>query len=111
MIRRPPIATPTDTLFPYPTPFLSTLGGIAFKPGDLPAKDHLGILVIVMDAQGRDQAINRRARVVAARNRLADSDRTRQRLGRSEEHTYELQSLMRISYDVFSWKKITKQII
>src|SRR3546814_17353666 len=82
MIRRPPISTRTDTLFPYTTLFRSTpdLGGFLFERGTLTATDEM-----------RDR-LNRTK---------GESD------GRSEEHTSELQSLMRTSYAVFCVKKKT----
>src|SRR3546814_1675305 len=51
------------------------------------------------------QEVARRARIGAARMRIADGDG--EELKRSEEHTSELQSLMRISYAVFCLKKKT----
>src|SRR3546814_3969506 len=75
MIRRPPRSTRTDTLFPYTTLFRS--------------------------ARHRDHQ-DRRARVQGAGDRPAEAVH---RAGRSEEHTSELQSLMRISYAVFCLKK------
>src|SRR3546814_10106981 len=84
MIRRPPRSTRTDTLFPYTTLFRSRLGV-------LPDVDHLGARVRLLI-------------VVGDRHRVELPDR------RSEEHTSELQSLMRISYAVFCLKKkINKQ--
>src|SRR3546814_1032265 len=79
MIRRPPRSTRTDTLFPYTTLFRSPGRGV------LPA--HPGI--------GSD----RPARRDRGSRRLCRQER------RSEEHTSELQSLMRISYAVFCLKK------
>src|SRR3546814_10841378 len=88
MIRRPPRSTRTDTLFPYTTLFRSV--------GQLLAEAH---------------------------STLMQADRPLSRAGslpqgswvgccicehRSEEHTSELQSLMRISYAVFCLKKKTK---
>src|SRR3546814_1029650 len=81
MIRRPPRSTRTDTLFPYTTLFRSrlTTGMATAYHGDLvPALDQLASHLIRSDA----------ARPL-----------------RSEEHTSELQSLMRISYAVFCLKK------
>src|SRR3546814_15784020 len=78
MIRRPPRSTRTDTLFPYTTLFRSVMAG---ELPDLPA-----FLQIPQAHQ----------LVTAARERIAP---------RSEEHTSELQSLMRISYAVFCLKK------
>src|SRR3546814_1224805 len=81
MIRRPPRSTRTDTLFPYTTLFRST------APAG-PALPRRGA------ARG---ARPRRGGLVAA-GRLP-------RPPRSEEHTSELQSLMRISYAVFCLKQ------
>src|SRR3546814_15259064 len=82
MIRRPPRSTRTDTLFPYTTLFRS---GTARRRG-----------------AGTG---NRRSRpFVWPRARSAARRRARAR-ARSEEHTSELQSLMRISYAVFCLKK------
>src|SRR3546814_8360255 len=83
MIRRPPRATRTDTLFPYPT---------LFRSGDKRAK--------LATAQGQ----------AAIGAPFAGAQRAGARVGpifarRSEEHTSELQSLMRISYAVFCLKK------
>src|SRR3546814_1068808 len=89
MIRRPPRSTRTDTLFPYTT---------LFRSHDAYA------------ALGDDQI----AAVLADGGLLADlkniyADRGLppgiERWSRSEEHTSELQSLMRISYAVFCLKK------
>src|SRR3546814_1607571 len=91
MIRRPPRSTRTDTLFPYPTLFRSVTGVVAD--------------VIVFQARpGR--AGNDLARLclnVAEANRLVSLGQ--RQVARSEEHTSELQSLMRISYAVFCLKK------
>src|SRR3546814_5771640 len=85
MIRRPPRSTRTDTLFPYTTLFRS-----------------------------QDRAAEAQCRCGGgagagpeARDRRPGDGRGR-RDGRSEEHTSELQSLMRISYAVFCLKKKTK---
>src|SRR3546814_8056193 len=88
MIRRPPRSTRTDTLFPYTTLFRSPAAQ-ARQPGH------------------RDAA---RLRLYAHReDRLTRTSlRLRLLLGRSEEHTSELQSLMRISYAVFCLKKKKK---
>src|SRR3546814_3329873 len=101
MIRRPPRSTRTDTLFPYTTLFRSVLAGL-----DL-ARIAFGIM---------DQDVDIRVeREDGARLRPGDtiatvSGRARAILGRSEEHTSELQSLMRISYAVFCLKKKKKLI-
>src|SRR3546814_4635454 len=107
MIRRPPRSNRTDTLFPYTTLFRSESGRLARSPG------HVGF----PDAHGREPAAGvRAARPVGGRCRAArgagargwrGACRTRRAL-RSEEHTSELQSLMRISYAVFCLKKKNK---
>src|SRR3546814_1258962 len=83
-IRRPPRSTRTDTLFPYTTLFRSALGPSFEGSGDY------------RQAARRSRAGGRERRAPARLRR------------RSEEHTSELQSLMRISYAVFCLKK--KQI-
>src|SRR3546814_4730660 len=82
MIRLPPRSTRTDTLFPYTTLFRSRRGG---QCGQLSERRAVAELW-----PGRGNRCGRR------RHR-ADA--------RSEEHTSELQSLMRISYAVFCLKK------
>src|SRR3546814_8175056 len=98
MIRRPPRSTRTDTLFPYTTLFRSTPHRPRLEaPHDRYRSRHIA---------GRSVPGVRR--VVSARRRGALS--AGRRLRRSEEHTSELQSLMRISYAVFCLKKKNKQI-
>src|SRR3546814_4817903 len=107
MIRRPPRSTRTDTLFPYPTLFRSfechrrcATGFVRFMAGDV----HLDVGLV----RGIDEL------QVA----VVDPDPLQPRrlaafgfvhaevpVARSEEHTSELQSLMRISYAVFCLKK------
>src|SRR3546814_4760354 len=97
MIRRPPISTRTDTLFPYTTLFRSriligflSLGGCRCL--------RRGIAFLFGGGAFRRPVGDR-----------IDAEHTRHlyraRLQRSEEHTSELQSLMRISYAVFCLKK------
>src|SRR3546814_2963171 len=88
MIRRPPRSTRTDTLFPYTTLFRS--GRVAADRG---ARGEAGRGWV----SGGPRARNPRESRVAARDARV----------RSEEHTSELQSLMRISYAVFCLKKKT----
>src|SRR3546814_8205191 len=78
MIRRPPRSTRTDTLFPYTTLFRSSSTRLARSA----------------------RASGECGEWPSARNSLPTSAATR-----SEEHTSELQSLMRISYAVFCLKK------
>src|SRR3546814_8737656 len=88
MIRRPPRSTRTDTLFPYTTLFRSfVVWPLAVGAGALSA---LCVGAIALRTTG----------VYFIMITLA----------RSEEHTSELQSLMRISYAVFCLKKKTKTI-
>src|SRR3546814_5812387 len=98
MIRRPPRSTRTGTLFPYTTLFRSSGDG---KPCDAGER-----------GRGRDRHRDDPiAKTIMARpERCSASDRTHSRdwqprFCRSEEHTSELQSLMRISYAVFCLKK------
>src|SRR3546814_7083192 len=110
MIRRPPISTRTDTLFPDTTLFRSVLGD-TFTISDHGLK--LGDPVSY-SPRGNTPALPRAAYYFAIpvdgdRFKLSDSQYLA-RLGvRSEEHTSELQSLMRISYAVFCLKKKNKQ--
>src|SRR3546814_2169445 len=86
MIRRPPRSTRTDTLFPYTTLFRSPRAGQPHRPGGDQRVRH---------GENRQRLSNRHAHTALG---LAA-------VGRSEEHTSELQSLMRISYAVFCLKK------
>src|SRR3546814_3688153 len=107
MIRRPPRSTRTDTLFPYTTLFrsasaqrLEAAGATALMiaansmhkvAGDVAAAISIPILHIVDETGEKMKADGVKAAAV-----------------RSEEHTSELQSLMRISYAVFCLKKKKK---
>src|SRR3546814_7265445 len=82
MIRRPPRSTRTDTLFPYTTLFRSDAQAEAFVPAVAAIKAAGAVAGIQIAHAGRKASANR-----------------------SEEHTSELQSLMRISYAVFCLKK------
>src|SRR3546814_2517156 len=115
MIRRPPRSTRTDTLFPYTTLFRSGhLRQCRPQPAHHHQPDrHAG--------HGRDDGDGRR---LWRRIRKPERGRLREDLRprwpahpgkveqqRSEEHTSELQSLMRISYAVFCLKKKKKYTI
>src|SRR3546814_6635935 len=99
MIRRPPSSTRTDTLFPYTTLFRSPPGHPGDDPGGAarsaarqrPPGHHRGDPEAGL---GSFQRPHRRHALGPPRPRR-----------RSEEHTSELQSLMRISYAVFCLKK------
>src|SRR3546814_1517043 len=120
MIRRPPRSTRTDTLFPYTTLFRSSH---CDHFAELLLASRLGHYMIGPDGSDEMQFnLGQRGRSlmdfeVSARQTAA---RLHQRVEgeladrRSEEHTSELQSLMRISYAVFCLKnktKITTRII
>src|SRR3546814_2772631 len=90
MIRRPPRSTRTDTLFPYPTLFRSAEAGDAIER---------------VDADGAYGNAGEHREEADRRPVLGDRDDADQAEDRSEEHTSELQSLMRISYAVFCLKK------
>src|SRR3546814_6531235 len=85
MIRRPPRSTRTDTLFPYTTLFRSHHARLIDADGEQPLD---GAVVVVEHMRRR------------VRDQSGEGAETR-----SEEHTSELQSLMRISYAVFCLKK------
>src|SRR3546814_3430653 len=92
MIRRPPRSTRTDTLFPYTTLFRSSL----LRALAYPARLELLHVLRFPHTLGE-------IRLTAHRGTGAREGRASSR--RSEEHTSELQSLMRISYAVFCLKK------
>src|SRR3546814_5504901 len=104
MIRRPPRSTRTDTLFPYTTLFRSLVAlWVASKePDDEHAYGHGKAEYFSSGLEG--------TLIVAAAGLIAWTSIPRlvnpvELEGRSEEHTSELQSLMRISYAVFCLKK------
>src|SRR3546814_10430904 len=119
MIRRPPRSTRTDTLFPYTTLFRSHSTGEVpllihgFKKWPKNQKIALPILTIFAFGSLFNQLQGRQSEptsIFVDNPRIIDgdtleaADEKRVRL-RSEEHTSELQSLMRISYAVFCLKK------
>src|SRR3546814_9353207 len=94
MIRRPPRSTRTDTLFPYTTLFRSTgLNRCIESPCN----------VNYSKEQGREEALNKCESAPCRMDGPSPHER------RSEEHTSELQSLMRNSYAVFCLKKKNKK--
>src|SRR3546814_1859434 len=111
MIRRPPRSTRTDTLFPYTTLFrsprkLRTAGtnwrtsALAFADSSAPACTPEK--KVAVRAFCKDTSV---PKIGASGERTMPSTAP---LVRSEEHTSELQSLMRISYAVFCLKKKKK---
>src|SRR3546814_6725407 len=105
MIRRPPRSTRTDTLFPYTTLFRSRQRRIAFQPDDRVG----GLRGAESRRAPADGEQGARRPAGSARPRACGQGAgTRRMTMRSEEHTSELQSLMRISYAVFCLKNKTK---
>src|SRR3546814_8974484 len=113
MIRRPPGFTRTDTLLPYTTLFRSPAGA----ERGAAEKARLNIGPQFNRAGGQPRIVRRNLRQPRERPQhrrgvggaTANAGGDRQVLAeRSEEHTSELQSLMRISYAVFCLKKKTK---
>src|SRR3546814_1026041 len=106
MIRRPPRSTRTDTLFPYTTLFRSPAPRPSGKPS-FASETFFAltgrVLLSLEEGAGMENKLAH-ARSVAeiAAEFRTDPERG---LSRSEEHTSELQSLMRISYAVFCLKK------
>src|SRR3546814_4631335 len=97
MIRRPPRSTRTDTLFPYTTLFRSCRYVETLACANDRTWSEAGFCIFDLaedDARMLGRAYEQNAIIGAA-------------LDRSEEHTSELQSLMRISYAVFCLKKNT----
>src|SRR3546814_3783788 len=98
MIRRPPRSTRTDTLFPYTTLFRSgekvSMKAGLYQPDEF--KDNCGFgLIAHMQGEPSHTLLQTAIEALTCM--------------RSEEHTSELQSLMRISYAVFCLKKKKKR--
>src|SRR3546814_3050752 len=106
MIRRPPRSTRTDTLFPYTTLFRSITGLDYDEQGNLENKNGQNY---VFDYGNRLRAVTGKEtyRYDGYGRRVMAEHPTQGNIlsMRSEEHTSELQSLMRISYAVFCLKK------
>src|SRR3546814_16466155 len=117
MIRRPPRSTRTDTLFPYTTLFRSARHGLG-RGGQLQLRRvRFQRDEFLPELRPRPHALPDGRGTEPSRRKLLHRERP---LGhpsatgadcraRSEEHTSELQSLMRISYAVFCLKKKTNQ--
>src|SRR3546814_1825500 len=109
MIRRPPRSTRTDTLFPYTTLFRSQ--ALRLLPGDnlsnAPELVATGSVAWTPDigSSGLTGLVHIDGRMTSDYNTGSDLFPQKAQDGRSEEHTSELQSLMRISYAVFCLKK------
>src|SRR3546814_5570929 len=97
MIRRPPRSTRTDTLFPYTTLFRSkdyAVGHWDVTQGTFP------LVAVHSDNDNANKYASTRGEIIVKHEKGHVENRVR-----SEEHTSELQSLMRISYAVFCLKK------
>src|SRR3546814_6771525 len=104
MIRRPPRSTLTDTLFPYTTLFRSY--SVVDAQGN-------AVATTTTINGGYGSAVWVRGGGFFMNNEMDDfaaQPGTPNMFGRSEEHTSELQSLMRISYAVFCLKKKIKHV-
>src|SRR3546814_9650514 len=99
MIRRPPRSTLTDTLFPYTTLFRSLTQELVDKAWEIIERVEKEGGMAKAVAAGWPKAMIETA-AAARQARVDRGDDVR-----SEEHTSELQSLMRISYAVFCLKK------
>src|SRR3546814_7850991 len=102
MRRRPPRSTRTDTLFPYTTLFRSHPRHLAGARNFVHIRNARYLPSVATSRYSRPPFCDIPRRTA----HLLQSER----LGRSEEHTSELQSLMRISYAVFCLKKKNKKI-
>src|SRR3546814_14197747 len=105
MIRRPPRPTRTDTLLPYTTLFRSDLENPQPRTGIGPQA-----LLDCRHQRVRQDSVEMVGNGIAAVDAFhpLHLGAGKDNLGRSEEHTSELQSLMRISYAVFCLKKKTQ---
>src|SRR3546814_3878131 len=99
MIRRPPRSTRTDTLFPYTTLFRSE--SLSFSAFSVFGADYPFYRLLI---GGTSVLMFVLIYLLLTKTRVGIVVRS----ARSEEHTSELQSLMRISYDVFCLKKKKK---
>src|SRR3546814_1560155 len=118
MIRRPPRSTPTDTLCPYTTLFRSAArkaiqqAAARVALGEDPAWDKIEARQAGTVGELMDRYLEDYCRLELPRNSVRTIEQSVfhiKHCWRSEEHTSELQSLMRISYAVFCLKKkITK---
>src|SRR3546814_8508731 len=96
MIRRPPRSTRTDTLFPYTTLFRS------------PPVDHVDQREVRFGDRFEEPVLLEKPLVLRVAHVRKVAMKHQCKVTRSEEHTSELQSLMRISYAVFCLKKKKK---
>src|SRR3546814_4168790 len=107
MIRRPPRSTRTDTLVPYPTLFRSNPAVGQWLEG-LWDTARAGLLRMVQSFAPVPATGGFADALRGLGHSLETDERLNGAVNRSEEHTSELQSLMRISYAVFCLKKKKK---
>src|SRR3546814_1009080 len=98
MIRRPPRSTHTDTLFPYTTLFRSHRAPLRGLGVPLPSPAQVRLPALRVSPQSHPDCLRSSSPLASFYSASAYPIR-------SEEHTSELQSLMRISYAVFCLKK------
>src|SRR3546814_8848142 len=112
MILQPPRSTRFDTLFPYSTLFRSAIAS-SVLPSRRRRCNRTRYPIAARSRRARPHSSFLRRRSRYSRNRARARHRPPARWGtasrRSEEHTSELQSLMRISYAVFCLKKKKSQ--
>src|SRR3546814_4135661 len=102
-IRRPPRSTRNDTLFPYTTLVRAQLVGSHMSSASRDEAQRAAAADAKQD-DGRNRSFwNKVVNYLQSSN--SDTPSFFDSVARSEEHTSELQSLMRISYDVFCLKK------
>src|SRR3546814_4065573 len=106
MILRPPRSTRTDTLLPYTTLFRSLWKGVfsSVRPDRRANENKGGRRLMTLTLQEMSDRFEIQDLLVAYCYAVDNQDFDALR---SEEHTSELQSLMRISYAVFCWKQKT----
>src|SRR3546814_4274880 len=105
MIRRPPRSTRTDTLFPYTTLFRSRNGRVLLVSRAPESIDDVNARTAATALRGFIRSLGKEVGKNGTTANLIEVPD-----GRSEEHTSELQSLMRISYAVFCLKKKNKKV-
>src|SRR3546814_2435783 len=103
MVRRPPRSTRTDTLLPYTTLFRSVAARLLGEEARLEA-----VIADLLLLASLDEVTPTAEAVTIDLAELVQEEVRRRAPDRSEEHTSELQSLMRSSYAVFCLKKKNK---
>src|SRR3546814_8204687 len=116
MIRLPPRSTRTDTRFPYTTLFRSRIADIVVETAldriagrdQDPARIHRRAAASRFSCNYHNWVYRNDGSLMGVPDEANFFDLDKKKCGRSEEHTSELQSLMRISYAVFCLKKKKK---